>query len=434
MPYRQDLTGCFAEAVGAQGLARPLFEEMLAATRPALVELAEAHRAGGLPLLRLPERRDDLTALAALAERWRARFDDVLLIGIGGASLGAKALCALAERGFGPAPGAPRLRILDNIDPDTLAAALEALDPARSGILAVSKSGATAETLAQLLVCIAWLGESGCRAADHAIAVTQPGDSPLRRVAAAQGMTVLDHPPAVGGRYSALSLVGLLPAAVAGLDIAALRAGAAEALAPILARAVPEETAPARGAAVAVALARHRGTAVAVLMPYADRLAPFADWHRQLWAESLGKDGRGTTPAPALGVTDQHSQLQLYLDGPADKAYTILTLDRRDAGPEIPAGLAADPELAYLAGRRIGALMEAEQRATIETLVRRGRPVRVIALRRLDERTMGALMMHFMLETILAARLFGVDPFDQPAVEEGKRLARSHLAAAPAGR
>ena len=166
----------------------------------------------------------------------------------------------------------------------------------------------------------------------------------------------------------------------------------------------------------------------AVLMPYADALAPFGSWFRQLWAESLGKGGSGTTPITALGAVDQHSQLQLYLDGPPDKFYTLILLDRDGTGEWVDPRTAGDRELGYLAGRTMGDLFAAEQEATVETLARHARPVRVLRLTRLDERAMGALFMHFMLETIIAAELAGVDPFDQPAVEEGKRLARDRLA------
>jgi glucose-6-phosphate isomerase len=162
-------------------------------------------------------------------------------------------------------------------------------------------------------------------------------------------------------------------------------------------------------------------------MPYIDRLAPFGFWFRQLWAESLGKDGKGTTPVRAVGAVDQHSQLQLYLAGPADKLFTLVTLDQAGTGAAFPPDLAQDGALAYLAGKRLGDLLAAEQRATVTSLLRNGRPTRVIHLARLDEERLGALFMHFMLETIIAADLLGVDAFDQPAVEEGKVLARQYL-------
>jgi glucose-6-phosphate isomerase len=295
----------------------------------------------------------------------------------------------------------------------------------------ISKSGATAETLTQFLIALdAVKTASGAEAMRGSfLVVTEPGENPLRRLVERWHLPVLDHDPGLGGRYSVLSLVGLLPAMFAGVDAKAVRAGAAEVLDSTLGAEEPEDAEPARGAAVSVGLAEERGIAATVLMPYCDRLGPFAMWFRQLWAESLGKGGAGTTPIRAIGAVDQHSQLQLYLDGPRDKMVTLVTLDVEGSGRRVePALVAGDPALAYLSGKTIGDLCAAEQRATAEALAQAGRPVRVIRLAELDERSLGALLMHFMLETIIAAELLGVDPFDQPAVEEGKVLARRYLA------
>jgi glucose-6-phosphate isomerase len=268
-------------------------------------------------------------------------------------------------------------------------------------------------------------------AAQHFTAVTEPGDNPLRNFANRHGIPIIDHDPNLGGRFSVLSLVGLLPARLAGIDVVAVRAGAASVLEALRADPAPATFAPAVGAAVSVALQRERQADTTVLMPYADRLAPFGLWFRQLWAESLGKNGKGTTPVRALGTVDQHSQLQLYLDGPRDKMFTLLAAADPARGPRVPAELASDPRLDYLAGRHMGDLLAAEQRATYDTLAAAGRPVRVLSLERIDERGVGALLMHFMLETLIAADLLGVDPFGQPAVEDGKKRARAYLAAKP---
>ena len=435
MPYRHLTDACFDSAIGEHGLTAAEYGDVLAETAPALARLRQAFESRTLPLLRLPEARADLEALRSLVRHYRGAFDHVVVLGTGGSSLGGQTLCALAEDGFGPRPGAPRLLFMDNIDPHTFARLLESLDLSRTGVLAISKSGTTAETHAQLSVCIAALtGAVGADGLATRLAViTEPGDNPLRRRAVLHGAPVLDHDPGIGGRFAALSLVGLLPAMIAGLDAAAVRAGAGRVLDAALAAAEPGACAPAVGAAISVALMRHRFLTVTVLMAYVDRLAHFGLWYRQLWAESLGKDGKGTTPISALGATDQHSQLQLYLDGPRDKMFTLLTLDVAGRGPRILGDLAEDPELAYLRGRRLGDLMDAEQRATADTLARNGRPVRVFHLAWLDERALGALFMHFMIETIITARLLGIDPFDQPAVEEGKQLARAYLSGETGG-
>jgi glucose-6-phosphate isomerase len=219
--------------------------------------------------------------------------------------------------------------------------------------------------------------------------------------------------------------VGLLPAAVAGLDIAALRRGAAAALAPVLAGAAPGEVPAAVGAALAVATATSKP--IAVMMAYADRLERFTRWYVQLWAESLGKDGKGTTPIAALGPVDQHSQLQLFIAGPRDKLFTVITVACAGEGPRLDPGLAAAVGEPGFAGKTIGDLVAAQGRATAETLAKNGCPVRAIKLARLDEASLGELLMQFMLETIIAAQLLGIDAFDQPAVEEGKVLAKRYL-------
>jgi glucose-6-phosphate isomerase len=177
-----------------------------------------------------------------------------------------------------------------------------------------------------------------------------------------------------------------------------------------------------------VSLAETRGKTISVLMGYADRLERFARWYVQLWAESLGKDGKGTTPLGALGPVDQHSQLQLFIAGPRDKLFTVITVDVAGRGPIIDSELAARAGEPGFGGKTIGDLVAAQGRATADTLAKNGCPVRAIHLDRLDERTLGELLMHFMLETIIAAHLLGVDPFDQPAVEEGKILAKRYLA------
>jgi glucose-6-phosphate isomerase len=429
MLYRHDIAGCPADKVGARGLATHEVDAMLARAAGIAARLTQQRDDNSLPLLRLPHRRDDLVPLASLADEYRRRFAHVLVLGIGGSSLGGQTVCALADWGFGPRPGAPRVHFMENIDPASFAALFAAIDPAKTGVIAISKSGSTAETLSQLVVALDWLRQSlGTTAlGDRVLALTEPGDNPLRRLAMAQGARLLDHDSGVGGRFTALSNVAALPGLIAGLDMAALREGAAQVLDVALDAANPRDSAPILGAAVSVALAEHRHIATTVLMPYVDRLAAFGLWFRQLWAESLGKDGKGTTPVRAVGAIDQHSQLQLYLAGPADKMFTLVTLDMAGEGERMPPDLAGDPALGYLAGRRMGDLLDAEQRATAATLIRNGRPTRLIHLARLDERSLGALLMHFMLETIAAAELMGVNAFDQPAVEEGKVLARQYL-------
>jgi glucose-6-phosphate isomerase len=210
-----------------------------------------------------------------------------------------------------------------------------------------------------------------------------------------------------------------------------VRAGAKGVVDALLAAKAPGDLAPALGAATSVGLARDRGIRAQVMMPYADRLGRFAAWFAQLWAESLGKNGQGTAPIACLGPVDQHSQLQLFMDGPHEHLITVLRVPTAGSGPRIDAQLARSAGLDYLAGRTAGDLVAAQAEALPQALARAGRPVRTFDIPRLDERAMGALMMHMMLETILAAHLLGVDPFDQPAVELAKNITRERVAALP---
>ena len=424
--YAQDIDGTLDGTVGKTGLSRASLDRAIAELRPALDKIRHWHDSNELPLLKLPARRDDLAALKSHADRF-ARFEHVVVMGSGGSSLSGKTLVALKDQGFGPLEGRPKLWFMDNVDPATFTALIERLPLERTGFIPISKSGGTPETIAAFLTLMsaveARVGKSAL--ASNVLAITEATDNPLRRLASAMGCTIIEHDPKVGGRFSALSLVGMLPAMIAGLDCAAVREGAASVLDPVLAAKDATGIAPAIGAALSVGLAREKGINITVLMPYVDRLNTFGSWYRQIWAESLGKDGDGTTPAIALGTVDQHSQVQLYLGGPADKLFTFLIQDTAGQGAVLQPG--ADKALDYLAGKTMGDLLMAEADATAATTVKAGRPTRVIRIAEVDERTVGALMMHFILETIFAAHLWKIDAFDQPAVEDGKILTRQYL-------
>ena len=414
----QDITTCLAEAVGPGGIARDALEGLLPEAGRALVDLRRARAAGTQPFLAYADARDDLSTPKALAGDWRARFRRVVVLGTGGANLGGQALAATAAE-------SDRLLFLDNGDGDRLDRVLSGPDLDSTGFLVISKSGATAETLAQALLVL-----GGTEPVNVAAVITQPGESPLRRLAARFGLTVLDHDPALGGRFSALSLVGLLPAMFAGVDGTIARDGAQAVLTAALEAPTPEDSAPAMSAALAVCAMQGWPAANMVLIPYGPGLIPFGFWYRQLWAESLGKDGLGSTPILAPGPVDQHSQLQLFLDGPGGNLFTILEAPET-APRRVDAALADAIGAGYLGGHRLGDLIAAQARATATMLTDAGRPVRRLSVPAADARAVGALMMHFMLETVVAAHLLGVDPFDQPAVERGKELARRDLESEP---
>ena len=429
--YTQNIEGCMAAAIGAAGLTPDTLDAWLQRAAPGLGVLREGHHRGSLPLMLLPERRDDIPMIEERAEYHRERADTVVILGTGGSSLGGQALYALADAGFGPSGDSPRLVFLDNIDPHTFDHLFRSLDLARTDFIAISKSGGTPETLAQAMICVEALLESEDESSvgDHFTVITEPKPSPLSRFAQRYGMVVLPHDPEVGGRFSALSLVGLLPATIAGLDPVSIRRGGEQVVADLL---MGDRCSPAVGAAIQCALAKVHGIHASVLMPYSDRLATLGQWYCQLWAESLGKDGEGVLPVRAVGTVDQHSQLQLYLDGPRDKLFTIVQTPALGTGRVIRTELAGDQgALAYLDGRSMGDLLDVMQRATADTLVKNGCPTRILTLDRVDEEAMGALMMHFFAETVIAAGMLGIDPFDQPAVEQGKVLAREYLGEIP---
>ncbi len=396
-----------------------IFRPLLAATAPVLSAFRQRTEQGEFALLALPDKRDDIPLMQQVAAQIRDHYSDLVILGTGGSALNGQALTSLAQA------ASPRLHFVDNVDPHTISQLFATLDLPHTAFLAISKSGKTVETLSQMLIAIDALGQrvgSGALGRQFYV-ITDPQDNPIRRLGAAIGATLLEHEPHIGGRFAAFTNVALLPALVSGLDAAAFRAGAeAVVRAHLYPHTHPEA---AKGAALAIALAK-QGCAISVMMPYVDRLSHFASWYRQMWAESLGKNGQGTTPVKAMGTIDQHSQLQLYLDGPRNKMVTFITLDTKGKGPVVPA-ISSDSAFAYITGKTLGDIIAAEQQATEDTLVESGCPVRSFQLPRLDEETMGALLMHFMLETIIAAELLGINAYDQPAVEAGKIRTRELL-------
>ena len=422
MPLAIESSACFADMIGGAGLPRGLFTPLAERAGAALAEIGVHIDHPDYAPLAWARRSDDLPGLVGHA-RHLCGLSDVIAIGIGGSSLGTRTLLAALPLSAGRA----RIHCVEGLMPDAVDRLMAIVDPATTGLLLISKSGSTVEVMVQALALIPRLIAGGADLARNGIAIVAPGNTPLHKLAAHHGMTVLEHPLTVGGRYSVLSVTGILPALIAGLDAQALRRGAARALDRALQQGAA--SAPAEGAALAVGLQRECHVGTTVLMAYDDRLDIFGLWFRQLWAESLGKEGQGTTPVRALGPVDQHSQVQLYLGGPADKLFTIVTVESLGHGPRLVAR-DIDPSLAYIDGATVGDVLAYSARATAETLAKHGRPVRRIHLARLDAESLGALFMHYMLETILTARLLGVDPFDQPAVDEGKQLARDYLAAA----
>ncbi len=373
----------------------------------------------------------------AFAESAQGKFDDVVVLGIGGSALGTialrtallaygwNALDAAGRRGF------PRLHVLDNVDPVTIAGLLGRIDLGRTLWIVISKSGGTAETMSQFLIVHSRYVDAGLDPAPNFVFITDPVQGALRPLAQSLGVRALDIPSNIGGRFSVLTPVGVLPAALCGIDVRALLDGAAD-----MARRC--ETAElARNPAGVYAVAQwlsdtgHAKT-MNVFMPYSDQLRDLSDWFVQLWAESLGKvrrDGEfvGQTPLPALGATDQHSQVQLFMEGPENKTLTFVSVKERGVDLEISGQFPDVTGVAYLAGHSLAELIDVELRATAGALAKRGRPNLTIAIDRVDPWHLGGLIMLLELATAYAGQLYGVDAFDQPGVELGKQFAYAML-------
>jgi len=377
---------------------------------------------------------DQVTRFSAAA---RGKYDDVVILGIGGSALGPIALrSALRPSGWNVLDektrgGYPRLNVLDNVDPETIAALLGRLQLARTLFIVTSKSGGTAETMAQFLIVHDRLTSAKLDVAKHLVFVTDPSQGALRPLAERLKVPALDIPPSVGGRFSVLTPVGTLPAALIGIDVQALLAGAGE-----MARRCANAELGANPAGVYAILQWLSDTrlqkSIAVFMPYSDPLRDFAAWFVQLWAESLGKkrpDGTsvGSTPLAAVGATDQHAQVQLFMEGPADKTVTFVAVKERSTDVRIPAAFPDVKELGYLAGHSLGELIDIEQRATAGALARRERPNMTIHLDRVDAGHVGQLMMLLEVATAYAGQLYGIDAFNQPGVELGKQFAYALL-------
>ena len=397
MSIVQSIENARQEHVGPHGIGADALKSVLARAESALDWLRARHADGRLPLLRLPETHSDLETIRDTARQLADRATDIVILGTGGSSLGGQTLAQLAGfavPGVGALRAPPQLHFIDNLDPDSFQTLLARLPHATTRFIAISKSGGTAETLMQTIAALSAIQSQGLqtRIPDIFLGITEP---------------------AKAGKTNGLR---------------DLREGASLALAPVLARKPAAHVPAAVGAALSVALSESKS--ISVLMAYCDRLQRFTHWYVQLWAESLGKGGKGTTPVAALGPVDQHSQLQLFIGGPRDKLFTVVTVDGAGHGPRIDGELARLAGEPGLAGKTIGDLVAAEGRATAETLAKNGCPVRTIHISKLDEESLGELMMHFMLETIIAAHLLGIDAFDQPAVEEGKVLAKKYLTGA----
>ncbi len=443
-----DYSNCLSDRVGSHGID----PDQLAAGGESAASLAALTKRlatsrtqpGGWErwreLHRDPMRSEHLGAIKPLAERLRARTDNLVVLGIGGSALGNIAL----QGALNPAThnllpdgkrNGPRMFVVDNVDPAYFGGVLDYLqsvDPKLERTLfnVVSKSGETAETAAQFMVIRDLLKKHGRKGADHVVAVTDPAKGTMRQICNAEGYTTLPVPDGVGGRFSVLSPVGLFSAAMCGIDIDGLLDGAASMDEPT-AREDFRRNPAAMIAFLLVELGTRKGKVNHVMMPYANNLYLLADWFRQLWAESLGKKNdvqgdtvyAGFTPIKALGTTDQHSQVQLYREGPNDKVFCLLEVDTPGFSKSdiiIPTGLGVEA-IKYLEGKSMAVLLNAEKRATEYALLESQRPNFTIRFPKIDAYHVGQFIFLWEMVTAYAGLMLNIDAYDQPAVELGKQ-------------
>jgi len=409
---RVDIGNALA-SVASPGVGREALSRLddRVATAHERIEAGRADDEHGYAALNLPERTDPGAIRAAVEPL--ADASAVVTAGIGGSALGAATVTAAL-------PTDADAYYLDNVDPEWVAARLDDLPLSETALVAVSRSGTTAETLATFMACRDAFEAAGVDWTERTLVITGD-DGPLRRLVDRHDLPTLPVPEGVPGRFSALSSVGLAAPAICGVDVEALLSGGRDGAAS-LSGSLFDCPAYAYGAA-SYALAA-RGATINAMMPYAESLETFGEWFAQLWAESLGKDGLGQTPARALGATDQHSQLQLYRAGPRDKLVTFVA-PRERADRSIPTPDA--DALSYLSGTTLGELLDAELAATEASLAAAGRPSVRVELDRVDARGLGELLYGMEAACVLAGELFGIEAFDQPAVEWGKRATRELL-------
>lgn len=383
----------------------------------------------------LPYVQDEIVAdILATAKDIRKKFKYFVVLGIGGSALGPimafNALCHLHYNELPPSKRrGPKFYVEDNVDPVRMAALLDVIEPEKTCFNVISKSGATSETMTQYLIISDILKQKGVNVADNMIFTTDAARGNLLKIDDAFGGKIKKYvlPDGVGGRFSELCPVGLLPAAVLGIDIKGMLAGAAYMDGLCSKPSISKN--PALACAALQYITMNEGKNINVLMPYSDNLKLMADWYCQLWAESLGKavdyDGNvvnaGTTPVKSLGVTDQHSQVQLYIEGPYDKVITFISVENYATEMPIPHGCEDIPDVGFLGGHSMQELIQAENKATAYALAMAGRMNYTINMPAVNAFTLGQLMFLLELQTAYTGAMLNINTFNQPGVENGKK-------------
>jgi glucose-6-phosphate isomerase len=424
-----DISGAMADAVGSKhGIEEADLELYVKRYGDITHEIVKERRSGGLAFLDLPYDSEMAGKVAEVAANIRDRFENLVVLGIGGSALGCIALHSALRHPQYNLREKPRMFFLDNIDPERTAGLLETLDPAKTCVNVITKSGSTAETMANMLVFLGWLKDAlGDGWTKHIVATTDPKKGDLRKLAEKHNLVSLEVPPGVGGRFSVFSPVGLLSAAVSGISIEKVLEGA-QLVDLALSKRQAENDPAFVYALMKFLLDTEKGKTMSVLMPYSHALRDIADWYRQLWAESLGKKNdiegnevhTGQTPIKALGTTDQHSQVQLYTEGPNNKLFTFLKVSGFRESVRIPDLFSDLGSCGYLAGSSVEKLIDAEAIGTLAALRGAKRPCFVLEAAEINEQTVGALLHFFEMVTAYSGRLYNINAIDQPGVEAGK--------------
>ena len=379
----------------------------------------------------LPYNQDAIVNdIIVTAKQIKKKFKNFVVLGIGGSALGPiMAFNALKHLHYNELPpkkrGGPKFYVEDNVDPVRMAALLDVIDPKETCFNVISKSGATSETMAQFLIVADLLEKAGVNLPDNMIFTTDASRGNLMKIDDKFGGKFKKYvlPDGVGGRFSELCPVGLLPAAVLGIDIKGMLAGAAYMDSLCSKPSIAKN--PALACAVIQYISMQQGKNINVLMPYSDNLKLMADWYCQLWAESLGKAvdyagntvNAGTTPVKSLGVTDQHSQVQLYIEGPYDKVITFISVEKYGCEMPIAHGCEDIPDVGFLGGHTLQELIQAENKATAYALMRAGRCNYTINMPEVNAFTLGQLMYMLELQTAYTGALLNINTFNQPGVD-----------------
>jgi glucose-6-phosphate isomerase len=425
-----DYTNCMDAVIKSGGINKNKLKDLQPALQKAQKEVNRKKQAGQLGFMELPYKKEEAKGMTRLAAKLKGKFDNFVVLGIGGSALGNICLQnSINHLYYNYLPkdkrrGFPRIFVLDNVDADMVKGLLDVIDVKKTLFNVITKSGTTSETMAQYFIFRKELEKRlGIKYSQNIIATTDAEKGYLRELANKESYTTLIVPKNVGGRFSVLSPVGLLSAAFAGIDIAELLAGARYMDELCTTSTLTKN--PAMIYAAIQYLMYKKGKTISVMMPYAQHLKEFADWYAQLWAESLGKavnnKGKiinvGPTPVKTLGATDQHSQVQLYMEGPFDKVVTILSVEKLAATVTIPAY-----DNHFLGGQTMNKLLLTEEKATAMALAQNNRPNLTITLPEINEFTMGQMIYLMELATAYMGELLEINTFDQPGVELGKIL------------